>query len=438
MRRRSALPWAMVGLAVLAGACAKRIAPAIPAGEEYVFPAATPGELSSDEAKALGEAWREILAGDAASAAQRCERLLARRRDLVPAQTVLAYARLRAGRAEEARTLFASVLERRPEDVAALVGAASAELRRSDAEAALAFYKRAQAVAPEDMVVRKHLAELKLQVTERRMAQAQSALAAGDTEAAAVEYRGALRAAPELTSVRLALADLLVSGGDPAGAAAVLEGDPTGDRGVALRLGGLLAGQQEFERAAAVYDRLLARDPKDAAALAGARTAREGLALLAMPEEYRAIADALRITRADLAALLAVRVPALAGHGAEDARVVVDISGSWARGYIATVVALGIMDPYPNHTFQPGALVRRVDLARAVARALDRLGLPRAQAPAPSDMAPAHLDYGAVTRALGAGLMGLTPEGAFEPWRPVSGREATSVVDALARLTGSP
>jgi len=33
--------------------------------------------------------------------------------------------------------------------------------------------------------------------------------------------------------------------------------------------------------------------------------------------------------------------------------------------------------------------------------------------------------------------MGLTPTGSFEPWRPVSGREAIDVVDALARLSGS-
>jgi hypothetical protein len=63
--------------------------------------------------------------------------------------------------------------------------------------------------------------------------------------------------------------------------------------------------------------------------------------------------------------------------------------------------------------------------------------VPRAGAPAPVDMTPAHLDYAAVERTLGAGLMRLTAEGAFEPWRVVTGREASAVVDALARLSGS-
>jgi hypothetical protein len=51
-------------------------------------------------------------------------------------------------------------------------------------------------------------------------------------------------------------------------------------------------------------------------------------------------------------------------------------------------------------------------------------------------MPRSHLDYEAVVRVLGAGLMSLTQTGAFEPWRPVGGREAQDVVEALARLLG--
>jgi len=117
-------------------------------------------------------------------------------------------------------------------------------------------------------------------------------------------------------------------------------------------------------------------------------------------------------------------------------KVAVDIGGSWAREYVATVLGAGVMEVYPNHTFQPGATVRRVDLARAVSGALDGLRWPRGVAAAPTDMARSHLDYDAVTRTLGAGLMTLTPAGAFEPWRPVTGQEALDVVGALARLVG--
>jgi tetratricopeptide (TPR) repeat protein len=377
------------------------------------------------------------LAGDAASAARRYQKLLGRRPDLAVARTGLAYARLRAGRVDEAASGFAFVLATRPDDVPALVGAGSAAFRRGDQDAAIASYRRAQSLAPDDAVVRRRLTTLKLQATERRMGLAQAALERGDTDAAAREYEAALEAAPEVAGVRLALADLLAARGDVAEALGLLEADPSGDRQVRLLYAALLMGEQEYGRAAELYGVLLQSDPADAAAREGEKAAREGLELLSMPEEYRSIPDAPRVTRADLAALVAVRVHALRRLGPGEPRVALDIGASWAREQVARVLALGIMDVYPNHTFQPGALVRRADLARAAARVLDRLGWPRSAGPAPADMSPSHLDYEAVSRVLGAGLMGLAASGAFEPWRPVSGREALDVVDALSRLAGS-
>ena len=203
-----------------------------------------------------------------------------------------------------------------------------------------------------------------------------------------------------------------------------------------LRLGEILSGLQEYPRALAVYGRLLARDPQDPDALRRSGEAHDAFELLKMPEEYRRIAGAPRISRADLAALVAVEVTALSRVKEREPKVAVDISGSWAREHIATVLGLDILDVYPNHTFQPAATVRRGDLARAVGRVLDLVAWPASAGPLPTDMAGTHLYYDRVIRAVGAGLMDLTPNGAFEPWRPVSGREALDVVEALARLVG--
>jgi tetratricopeptide (TPR) repeat protein len=437
LERTAAVAVVALLLSALAGGCGKRVAVPIPEGEDYVRPAVAPREVSPPEAKALDEAWRDVLSGDAASATRRYQKLLARRPDLAPSRTGLAYARLRAGRLQEAASAFASVLADRPEDVSALVGAGSAAFRRGDLDAAVALYRSAQALAPDDAVVRRRLTTLKLQATERRMGLAQAALDRGDAEAAAREYSAALETAPEVAGVRLALADLLAARGDVAAALTLLEADPSGDRQVRLRHAALLMDQQEFGRAAEIYRGLLTSDPADTAAREGEKAAREGLELLSMPEEYRLIPDAPRVTRAELAALVAVRVHALRRLGPGEPRVALDIGASWAREQVARVLALGIMEVYPNHTFQPGAVVRRVDLARAAARVLERLGWPRSAGPAPADMSPSHLDYEAVARVLGAGLMELAPSGAFEPWRPVSGREALDVVDGLARLAGS-
>jgi Flp pilus assembly protein TadD len=436
VRRRLAVGLA-AGLVALPG-CAPRVAPPIPEGEDYVRPAPASVEVSADETRKLEEAWRKVLAGDAAAAARDYERLLGRHRGLVPAQTGLAYAQLRAGRPTEAARLFSSVLERRPEYVSALVGAGSAAFRMGDPDRALGYTRRAFEVEPSNPVVRKRLGALKLQVAESHIAAAEAARAADDPGAATEAYGAALEAAPELATVRLDLAELLAGRGDVSGAVTVLEADPSGDRQVSLRLGTLLLRDGRAEDARTVFRRLLARDPTDAEAARGERAAQDALDFAAQPEEYRRIADASQVTRADFAALLAVRVTALAHEATSASTVAVDISASWAREHIATILGLGIMDVYPNHTFQPGATMRRGDVARAVARVLDRLGVPSsAPGPTPTDMGPSHLDREAVVRVVGAGLMALGPGGAFEPWRPVSGREAVDIVEALVALVGS-
>ena len=410
--------------------------PRPPETADYAFPSAKPGELSPEDSRQIERGWQAFLAGDVAEAEKTFLKLAGRRPDLAPAQTGLAYARLKAGRLAEAATGFGRVLGKIPEYLPALVGAGATALKQGDVQAALGYYRRALALGPGNAAVRKRVAELKLQVTEKRVAEAHAALEAGDAAKAEDKYRQALDAAPEVAGLRLELADLLESAGDPMAAADVLEADPNDDRQVLVRLGGLLMGQKQYERALDAWRRILARDPKDAEALKRSREAISAIEFAKMPEEYQRIPTAPHLSRADLAALLSVKLPGLAKLPNRDPKVAIDISGSWAREHIVSVLALDVMDVYPNHSFQPGAVVRRGDLARAAARALDLFHVRAGNGTPPADMARTNLYYDAVVRVVGAGLMGLTPEGAFEPWRPVSGQEAVDVIGGVARLVG--
>jgi tetratricopeptide (TPR) repeat protein len=432
MRRRALL----AVLILAAAACAKPTAPRAPEAEGFVFPFARVGESNADEQKRLTAAWRDVVSDDPARGERAFAKVLERHTGFIPAETGLAYARLRGGRTSEALTAFQSVLGRRADYLPALAGAAIAARRTGEAELAFSFYRRAQGQAPSDPVIARGLAEMKLQVTERRVAAGRSAVAAGRTEVAVAAYRSALEAAPELGALRLELANLLVDRRDVAGAIALLEADPSGDRQVALREAELLVGQGDDNRALEVYRRLLARDPRDEDALRGSREIREALELQRMPEEYRRIPGLPRLTRADLAALVAAKVTALSRLGAGGPKVAIDISGSWAREHIVRLLALDLMELYPNHTFQPGAMVRRGDLARVVQRILDAFKYPAAPAPSLSDMTRGNLLYYSAARVVGAGLMDLTPAGAFEPWRPISGEDAVRVIEGLVRLVG--
>jgi tetratricopeptide (TPR) repeat protein len=435
MRRGGAFLFA---LAALAAACARPAprAPLPPDTEEYAFPTSAPGELTPEETERLERAWLAIRAGDVARAERDLQALLRNRPGLVAVETALGYARLRAGRLDEAQGQFAAILGRREGYVPALIGAASTARRAGRGEDALELLRRAEMGAPQDAGIRRKLAEARLQLTEQRLAEGRAAVAAGDRTGAESIYRAAIEDAPEVSGLRLELAELLSGQGDRAGAIAVLEADPGEDRQVLLRLAELHAAGQELDRTLGIYRRILARDPRDEEALRQSANVREQIELQRMPEEYRRIAGAPTITRADLAALLAVKVSALSRVPQGTPPVAIDISGSWARDHILKALAYDAMTVYPNHTFQPGATVRRGDLARAVQRVLDLLSHPAGSAPALTDMSRGNLNYYPAARAVAAGLMDLTPAGAFEAWRPVSGGEATQILDGLVRLVG--
>jgi tetratricopeptide (TPR) repeat protein len=426
----------VLAAAALAWGCAAHIRAPAADPADYAFPASRPGEVRPEESQRIEKAWRAVLSGDPGAGEREFQKVLERRPGLLAAETGIGYARLRSGRLLDAAAAFEAVLRRRPDYVPALVGAAGAARRQGDTDAALNLYRRAAAVDPRDPSVRKRLAEVKVQVTERHVASARTLVSAGEVDRAVEEYRQALDAAPEVTGLRLEMADVLVRKGDTQAAVSVLSEDPSHDRNVLARLGDLYAETADLSRALDAYRRILARDPRDGEAQRRASEIRETLEMQQMPEEYRRIATAPRITRADLAALVAVKVTALARAPTGEPRVAVDISGSWAREHIIKALSLDILDVYPNHTFQPGAIVRRADLARAAASVLDLLKYPPAPRPEMTDMPPTNLYHDAAGRVVAAGLLELTPSGAFEAWRPVSGQEATAVVEALVRLVG--
>jgi hypothetical protein len=287
---------------------------------------------------------------------------------------------------------------------------------------------------PVDATARKRLADSKLLFTEGRLAAARIAAAEGRAADAVAEYRRAIEIVPEVAGLRLELAALLLAAGDLDGAAGSLEGDPTLDPQVLLRLGELRMRLNRYGDAVEAYQKAHERDPANVGIAQRLVEAQRALEFSRMPEEYQRIFTAPFITRADLAALIDVKVGSLSRLGPGEPQVAVDVSGSWAKDHILHVLALGIMEVYPNHTFQPAALVRRGDLANAVARVLDGLRHPRIAGPAITDMNSTHLYYEAAARVVGAGLLELTPEGAFEPGLRVSGRQAADAVEGLGRL----
>jgi tetratricopeptide (TPR) repeat protein len=216
--------------------------------------------------------------------------------------------------------------------------------------------------------------------------------------------------------------------------------DPSDARAFA-QLGELLEARGEFGTAADAYGRAASLEPgEEFSARAAAARALAGVSRL--PAEFQAMAKAPQITRGDLAALLGARLRALLDSAPRrNVVVVTDVRGHWAASSIAAVMAAGVMEPYPNHTFGPGNTVARLELAQVASRVLDlvRATRPRlarewqAARPQISDLPPDHLGYAAVALVVGAGVMPLAEGAGFKPTRPVSGVEA---IDVVTRIEG--
>ena len=215
--------------------------------------------------------------------------------------------------------------------------------------------------------------------------------------------------------------------------------DPSDAEGLAA-LGRALAATGQTREAEATYRRAIALDPSDAMrAELSALVSRQRDALL--PGEVREIEGRGQLTRGDLAALLGVRFEMLLRGAPSVQLVITDLRDDWSRSWIRTVTGTGVMEPYPNHTFQPSAPALRADLAAASLRLL-ALAAPTHPAVRPflqqhpqiADVGQKHPLYSAAASAVAAGVMPLLDGGRFEASRAVSGADAAEAPGRLRSL----
>lgn len=86
--------------------------------------------------------------------------------------------------------------------------------------------------------------------------------------------------------------------------------------------------------------------------------------------------------------------------------------GHWAQEPLALAVSWGLISGYPDGTFRGQEPLTRAALAVVLARLAERLGVTE-EAPLPWDVPTEHWAASAVAKVVGAGLMALNPDGSF-------------------------
>ncbi|MGE3957713.1 MAG: S-layer homology domain-containing protein [Vicinamibacterales bacterium] len=436
----------------LSSACAPRTMPlpvvAAPLYPDFVQPTVPADQAETPAARQSVRAWVFLQSGDLRSARREVAAALKARPGFHPAQATSAYVALADKDVRQAQSLFTTVTEQHPDYVPALVGRGLAYEASGDTADALQAYRAALAVDPARVELTRRVDVLTLRGLQDELAAARRAASEGNAAAALRAYRNAIAASPDSAFLYREVAAVERRQGDLAGAVEHLRRahdlDPS-DPSALTTLAEVLDQQGDLEGALKAYDAALAID-EDPAVVAKRADVRGRMELAALPAEYRAITGLPQVTRADLAALLGVRLADLLRTApTRDVGVLTDVRGQWAEPWISAVVRAGIIEALPNHTFQPGGLVRRIDLAQAVSRVLNLLGArqparltawtgARGQFP---DLPATHLAYPAASMAVAAGVMETREGGAFQPTRPVPGSDAIETVERLRRLASS-
>ena len=397
---------------------------------------AAPQKLKKDYDKL----WTRFVTGkEDAKVSKDLDKLLKKQKDLAAAITIGAYIDLYKGNDSTAVPKLLQALSINPNDSIALYYLAELAFAGQDYAGANDFYSRLLAVDKTRTDVEAKKQKAQLLATDnllRTAARAERENRFGDAEQL---YRRALEMAPREPGFNGRLAELLAKEKkwDEALARYRTQMEIAGRNSeIEKNIAEALMNLGRTEEARDVLERLRNEGSLDES-LESKVSELEDLGRWGNEiESYRGIKSAGSLTREQLAAIIVRYFPQVAEFP-QNPQIVTDTQDSWARPEIQVIVGTGLIDPFPNHTFQPSTLITRGLFALSMSRLIRLLGLSPADAPpipAP-DVTPGDALYRDIQLVLSSGLMGLEDSGSFDAGGEVSGEEAVRAVERLLRLS---
>jgi tetratricopeptide (TPR) repeat protein len=453
MNRALAKVFVLAVLLGLAAGCSSKVPPALPAAPgaprfpEFVFPG-VPERLGPPEVGATHDlGWQSLQAGDLKAAERNFTAALRLSPGFYPSEAGLGYLALARKDNKEAAEHFDRVLAANAGYAPALAGRGEALLTLGQREQALASFEAAIAADPRLATLRSRIEVLRFRGLQDDVDTARRAADAGRLAEARAMYERTIAASPDSPFLYRELANVEKREGNlekalehVQKAAAMNPAEPRNF----VTMAEIYEAQADYPKAIDAYLAASALEPSDAID-ARIEALREKAAFAGMPEDYKAIEASPTVTRAQLAALFGVRLADLLKSAPRpNAVVITDMRGNWAAPWIMAVARAGLMEVYPNHTFQPSAIVRRDDLAQAASKALALLAASAPKVAASirnargrfPDVPQGHLSYQAASVAVESGVMTATGDGTFQLSRPVSGAEALAAIAKLEELSG--
>jgi tetratricopeptide (TPR) repeat protein len=371
---------------------------------------ATVAQIPQKLRKDYEKMWTSFVsAKEDAKLLKNLDKLLQKQKVFDPAWMIQGYLSLYKGDDTAARQKFIQALEINPNNRIAIYYLAELAYTHGEYARAATLYAQLQSIDPNHPEIETKRQKAFLLATDRLLTDAARAESENRLPEAEEFYRQALRLAPNEPALLTRLADLLRKQGRKEEAETLRKA--TED----------LVPRQDVRLRPA--DDLKKDDLED--------LGRWGSDI----ELFHQIRDADAIAREQFAILIVRYFPQITEFR-QTPRIVTDIQDSPARPEIQTLVGVGLMDPLPNHQFEPSAPISRGELATALARLSRLLGLPAGQSPPISapDVAASNAMYAEIGQVLGSSIMTLEDSGSFNLSGSVSGRQAVHSAERLLRI----
>ncbi len=385
------------------------------------------------------KAYQKYLRGDHVKARSGFSDLIEEDPGYYPAYLAYGYTYLAENKPDSAERYARKAIELKPEYPQAHFALAHILESRSDYQGALQELEQVAALNPDYPALEHAGNVLKLKATEQYLNYGRRLAESNPVEA--LKYlKAAHNLAPEVAQIPVEIADILLKQNNCQDAVnylrIALEKMPD-DREVQTKLAECLVRLKEYTQALRLYETLSLQDSAYRQRIIDVKKL---IFISNLPSAYQNIPYTAEITRSQLAAYLAINLEFLQQFRSENQEIIVDIIKHWAQNYIQTVVNLGIMDVFPNRTFQPDLPISKLEMAKAASRILEIIELSgRREFPAEttvniSDIPPNNIYFGMVVRPLAAGVITVDADGKFHAHRKVTGAEAMSVANRIKDL----
>jgi tetratricopeptide (TPR) repeat protein len=369
---------------------------------------AVPQKISKDYTKI----WARFLTGkEDAKVEKDLDKILKKQKTFDPALTIKGYTALYKGNDAAASQEFTKALSLNPKNRIALYYLAELAYAHNEYSRAADLYSRLLAIDTSRSDAETKRQRALLLAIDELVRSADRAVVDSRLTEAEDFYRRSLRIAPNEPTLHARLADLLDRQNKKAEA------------------------ESEHKIAEALSPRNAARTRTvDATKVDGPKPdSLEDLGRWGSDiETFHLIRNAQTVTREQFAMLILRYFPQTSEFR-QRPQILTDIQNSSAKSEIQTIAGVGLIEPFPNHTFGPASPLTRSELATALARLSRLLGLSpqsKSQIPA-SDVAPTNAQYPEIQLALGYGLVAVENSGSFNLSGYVSGQEAVSAADRL-------